>query len=105
MNNLIVSINKLSDTDFPGWVECSLVDADGNCHEFHEKVSIVSSENLSCTSNYPCNGMIRCEMLALSPGGPDALVVVNTSVFDGVESIEGVSEFTVNMSQVVSTNE
>lgn len=105
MNNLIISINKLSDTDVPGWVDCSLVDAFGNCHAFHEKLPIVSSENLSSESKYPCDGMIRCEISALSPGGPDAMVVVNTSVVDGVESVDGVSEFTVNMNQVISINE
>ncbi len=105
MNNLIVSINKLSDTDFPGWVDCSLVDVFGDSHTFHEKVSIVSSENLNSKSKFPCRGMIKCDISALSPGGPDAMVVVNTSVIDGVESLDGVSEFTVNMNQVISTNE
>lgn len=39
---LAVTITRLVDDAFPGWVECLLLDAAGNQHWFTEKVPVVS---------------------------------------------------------------
>ncbi len=102
MEYLLITIEKVIDDAFPGWVECSLVDASGNHHIFHEKIPVVGTNKMNIESKCPCEGSIRCEVGAMSPGGPAAMVVLNTAAIDGVESIDGVSEFTAKLDQVVS---
>ena len=95
MHLLKISIDRFIDGEVPGWVECSFVDADDRRHVFREKVPVVTTEALSAGSNYPRQGFIRCEIGAITPGGPDSLAVINTERIDGVTSTDGVSEFTV----------
>lgn len=105
MTNLIISIERFVDSSQPGWVECSLIDSDDQRHFFREKVPIVSNECLTKKSEYPRRGYIRCEVVAFSPGGPNAMYVVDTSAVDGVESVAGVTKFTVGWDQVSDDSE
>lgn len=104
MNVLRISIDKWISSDFPGWVECSLVDAFGEMHIFKEKWPVVSNIEISEWSVFPLEGGIRCTLGAMSPGGPNSMFVVETCSIDGVESIEGLSKFTVGYAKIVFSN-
>lgn len=104
MHTLKITIDKFVDHTFPGWVECSLTDAHGKKHLFKEKIPVVSDRNLTDKNDYPTEGFVRCTLKAISPGGPDAEVVVNTRDIDGVESIEGENSFTVKYQQVCNSD-
>jgi hypothetical protein len=57
---LRVKISRYVDAAFPGWVECSMVDATGHEHLFVEKVPAVTLAALDETSNFPQPGFIAC---------------------------------------------
>jgi hypothetical protein len=48
-----MTISKFIDERFPGWVECHLVDVHGRIWKFHEKVPVISTEDLWSDSEYP----------------------------------------------------
>jgi hypothetical protein len=48
-----VNISRYADESFPGWVECTLVDAYGYDHVFVEKVPVVTKAHLDSASSYP----------------------------------------------------
>jgi hypothetical protein len=101
MTSIEIEITRFVDNDQPGFVECTLVDAEGMKHTFVEKAPVVSSESLLSTSAYPCRGAIACEVQErwTSRRG-DALVRVSTDKPWGIESSEGVSTFVVSASQL-----
>jgi hypothetical protein len=100
---LTVQVVRYVDNSFPGWVECEFLDAENHRHTVVEKVPVVTTEDCGPDSTYPQTGGIRCEILTRwqDARGRD-LVRVTTSRPDGVESTEGVSDFAVLSSQVVS---
>lgn len=101
MKKLIISIDKILDLSFPIWVGCSFIDAYGDTHIFNEKLPIVSDcDNLN-EQDLPVKGYINCTIGAVSLGGPNAMIVVNTAEPDGIESIRGLSQFTVKYDQVI----
>lgn len=55
-----VQISRYVDAAFPGWVECSMVDATGHEHLFVEKVPAVTLAALAETSIFPQPGFIAC---------------------------------------------
>jgi Na+-transporting NADH:ubiquinone oxidoreductase subunit NqrC len=98
MPALVVEISRFVDEHFPGFVECLLIDANGQSHIFIEKAPVVSAENLGTTSNYPCPGTIKCEIDAkLKNNAGLSIVRVNT-----IESTTGQTQFLVLPSQLVS---
>jgi hypothetical protein len=102
---LKVEIVRYVEHYFPGIVECELVDAEGHLHRFIAKVPIVSDEWLGPEDVYPKSGVIRCEILErLSERDGRDLVRVTTERPDDVESKEGVTEFLVLSSQVISAD-
>jgi hypothetical protein len=104
MPAVAVRITRFVDDHFPGFVECELVDAAGVSHIFVEKVPVVTTEELSSSSCYPCAGLIACQVLAQ---WADADGVwhsrIDTSKPCGVESSAGVTEFVVASSQIVGS--
>ena len=99
--NLIVQIVRFLDGQQPGWVEAQFRDANGQNHTFHDKVPIFTIENLNPTSTYPQPGFVRCEASSESRDAFGLAVVhINTSRPDGVESTEGLSEFAVLPAQL-----
>jgi len=100
---LKVQIVRYVEHYFPGIVECELVDAGGHLHRFIEKGPIVSDEWPGPEDSYPMSGVIRCEILEQwrEPDGRD-LVRVTTERPDDVETKEGITEFVVLSSQVIS---
>lgn len=102
MDKLSVTIQRFVDEHFPGFVECSLVDADGCEHRFIEKEPVVSAANLSSDSTLPQAGQIACvvEDEWMDDLGRK-LVRVATDEPWGVESAEGETSFTVLREQVL----
>jgi hypothetical protein len=100
---LRVQIVRYVDDHFPGFVECELVDASGRIHTFVEKGPVVSDRWPGPDDSYPMSGEIRCEILEQwnCPDGRD-LLRVTTEQPDSVETKDGVAEFVVLSSQVIS---
>jgi hypothetical protein len=101
MTSVTVEITRYVDDSFPGWVEAILLDARGSAWTFVEKVPVVSMENLTASSAFPCSGAIACEVV---PGSSEAvasgLVEIDTSRPWGVEAQGGTSRFVVRSSQL-----
>jgi len=92
---------RFVDNAQPGWVACEFEDAEGRRHELIDKVPIFSDVMLDETSTYPQAGGARCTILdRWSDVNSRELVRVSTVKPDGIESIEGWSEFVVLSSQV-----
>lgn len=53
MDTLLVTIQRLVDGHFSGFVECSLVDPRGSEHQFVEKAPVVSAVDLSFDGALP----------------------------------------------------
>jgi hypothetical protein len=100
---LKVQIVRYVDDHFPGFVECELIDASGRVHTFAEKGPVVSNRWPGPDDSYPMSGEIRCEILEQwhSPDDRD-LLRVTTEQPDYVETKDGVKEFVVLSSQVIS---
>ena len=85
----------------PPIVACELVDAEGRCHTFIDKVWIFLDRTLDADSEYPQTGAVRCAVLnRWRDGHGRDLVRINTADPDFVESTEGLSEFVVPQTQV-----
>ena len=103
MPAVVVEITSMVDDKFPGFVECTLIDAYGGSHTFVEKVPVVTAEPLKWESEYPCEGAIRCEVEEEFVGFSDGQMVrVNTRRPDDVESARGETVFVVFAPQVRS---
>ena len=97
MHDLTVQILRFVDGGFPGWVECELVDAAGRRHLIIEKVPMLVSKDLDSDSEYPTPGNVRCEVLKrYQDEKGQELVQVSTARPWSIESMEGLSEFTVH---------
>jgi len=101
MHQVAVQIVRLVEEGYPGWVECRLIDAGGCSHVIIEKVPIVSVEDLDAHSQYPTAGIVRCEVRerCQDEKGNDT-VRISTAKPDDIESVEGLTEFTVPASLV-----
>ena len=102
MPTLSVQISRFVSEDFPGFVECVLIDVSGQSHLFVEKAPVVSNENLWSTSTYPCRGEIGCEVEAewIDGSGREISRVTTERPWD-VQSTSGESQFVVLRTQVV----
>jgi len=101
MHQVAVQIVRFVEGGYPGWVECQLIDVTGRCHVIIDKVPVVGPEDLDAHSQYPAIGAVRCEIRRRyqDEKGRD-VVCVSTSKPDGIESTEGLTEFTVPESSV-----
>ncbi len=101
MLGLRVAVTAYIDDSQPGWVEGELVDAWGQKWLFHEKVPIVSKEDLDESSPYPQPGFIACVVLneAFDLAGRDVLTV-DTERPWGVEELGGNTVFHILAEQL-----
>ncbi len=98
-----VNISRYVDGSFPGWVECTLVDAFGYDHVFVEKVPVVTKDYLDAASSYPQFGVIACVVLGISQSDDGRrLAPIDTQTSWGVESLAGRSRFDVFPEQLVA---
>ncbi len=100
-DSLAVQVDRFVDEAFPGFVECSLLDAEGATHLFIEKVPVVTTENLRKDDSYPKPGYFACAVeQELRDSSGLVLLQVDTLNPLGIESLDGKSRFLVHASQV-----
>jgi hypothetical protein len=98
-----VQIVRFVHSHQPGWVECEFDDAEGRRHTIMDNVPILTLENLDADSRYPRPGIVRCFVLNRYQNDKgEELVRIGTGKPDGIESKEGLSEFTVPASRITS---
>ena len=101
MSLVRVTIVAFINEAFPGWVECELVDARGRTWKFHEKVPVVSTEDLWIASEYPQQCLIRCTVLERKPDADGReIVTIDTTRPWGIESTEAATVFDVFAEQL-----
>ena len=99
--DLRVDIVRFVDDRFPGFVECLFTDAYGRDHLLIEKVPMLTEKVLWVDSQYPQSGHLRCQILSRSKNiAGEALVGITIALPDGLETLDGVSEFTIFESQL-----
>lgn len=102
MLGIKVTIERITQESFPGFVECRFADAAGKWHVFEEKVPVVTVEDLHASSEYPRPGVIGC-LLVATRVGPDGreLLTVDTEQPWAIESKAGETHFEVSREQVI----
>ena len=91
------AVRWVSDDPFPGLVEAQLTDHEGRSWSFIDKPPIFTrDDSLGPNASYPVDLEIAC---AVVERRPDA-VVVSTAEPWGVETADGVSQFTVSPEQL-----
>lgn len=91
----------VSEDPQPGIVVSELVDAEGRCHTFVDKVPIFTNQQLWVDSSYPQAGTMQCRLMGqLKDGKGRDLFRVQT-----IESTEGKNEFVVAASEFVELGE
>lgn len=101
MAALSVTIVRFVHDEFPGVVECVLVDSDDCAHRFVEKAPVVSSVDLWIDSILPQPGYIACLIQdEWIDGRGRQLVRVDTVKPWGIESTGGETTFTVLREQI-----
>jgi hypothetical protein len=96
-------VRWLSDEPQPGWVEASIVDAQGRRWSFFDKPAIFSDEGIGPSSEFPLPGVIRCEIVSTNQGdGGVRSSRVEIRLQDGVESAEGSTRFLVEADEVIA---
>lgn len=96
-----VAITRFVDDAQPGWVECRLIDAQGNAWRFIEKVPVVTTEDLDATSAYPCLGVIACQIVRKRvDANANEIITIDTGAPWGIASITGQTCFEVHLEQL-----
>lgn len=91
--------------DQPGWVECEFVDSAGVRHTLRDKVPVFTADDLWSTSVYPQRGVAACEILERRTDHEGREVVrISTRKPYGIESTEGITDFTVFPSQLAAVD-
>jgi hypothetical protein len=95
---LSVIIVRFVDETFPGFVECTFIDANQRVHTLVDKVPTFSALTLWSDSQYPQPGAACCRILesAHDESGRGLLRIT----IDGVETVDGETEFVVEKSQI-----
>ncbi|MBQ8934927.1 MAG: hypothetical protein IJ049_00775 [Oscillospiraceae bacterium] len=88
-----VDILSMTDDAQPVFVECSLVDCNGNIHLFRDKLPVFTKED---APKVPCEGVLRCTILQEKRD----TVVIDTSLPDDIESSDGKTVFEVGRDQM-----
>lgn len=99
-----VSITGYISDEQPGFVECKFHDAYGTELIVHEKVPVVTNENLDADSNYPKDGFLGCEIVGELTDDVGGVITVGTEMPWGIETINGLRVFDVLASQLIEIN-
>ncbi len=100
-----VLLNRIVDESQPGWVECSLIDAEGEEWLFVEKVPVVSNQELDANSDFPQQGYIACTFLGERAGNDGSHIVqISTEEPSGIQATTGQYQFEVHAGQLVQTD-
>lgn len=105
MNAIPLEITRWADeSNVPGWVECRLVDAEGQAHVFIEKVPVITTEDLRPDTKFPRPCAIACEVQSeWKDVAGRSLTRVDTIRPWGVESTAGQTTFVIFTWQLGST--
>jgi len=104
--DLRVELTAFVDEHQPGFVRCHLIDANGQRHEFVDKLPVFTDLDLEASSTFPQPGSIRCTVLGrLQDGSGRDLIRISTGQPDRVESTQGQTEFVVPRAQVSARTE
>lgn len=97
-----VNITSFISDDNPGFVECRFSDAWGKEHIVHEKVPVVTTEELDADSRYPANGVVGCEIVKewTDTDGRTIFTVTTEKPWD-IETVEGVAVFDILSDQII----
>jgi hypothetical protein len=100
---MIVEITKMIDGDcWPVFVECKFYDAYGKEHTICEKFPVVALESIATDSVFPQRGAVRCSLIKERVDKDIGRIIeVSTEVPDHVESLDGLSEFSLFAEQVI----
>jgi hypothetical protein len=103
---ITIKITSFIDDGQPGWVECKFTDAWNKEHIVHDKVPIVSLEDLNATSKYPRDGLIACEIIKKWKDEDGRIIfTVTTEKPWAVYTIEDLTEFDVLDEQLIEFNQ
>jgi hypothetical protein len=96
-----VQIVRCVDDSYPGWVDCKFVDAAGRLHTLRDKIPIFATDDLDTDSPYPQPGTAACSVLErwIDEQGRE-LIRISTVHPSGFESLEGLTEFVVQSTQL-----
>lgn len=83
--NIDVQITKITDANFPIWVEFELTDVHGNSHVFEEKSPILLSANDTIPNTFPQTAKLTCTVTKIAPHH----ITVNTAKPHGLHSSKG----------------
>jgi hypothetical protein len=101
VHELSVQIVEYVDDCQPGIVRAEFVDSSGKRHSVIDKVPIFFVEYLDASSNYPTEGVVRCQELdRWHDSEGNELVRISTHNPDYVDTTEGLSEFVVRTAQL-----
>jgi hypothetical protein len=90
-----IKISRYVETAFPGWVECSLIDAVGQEHLFVEKLPVVTDADLDDASSFPCAGVFACVQIRRFQRDGRQIVSIDTQSPWGIEATTGKTQFDV----------
>ena len=101
MNLAVQIVRFLGYEPQPGVVACEFVDAENRSHRIIDKIPIFTADlALDERSPYPLSGFLRCEVVGMLQDSSGRKLVRISTRRDGVESIDGMSEFLVLPTQV-----
>jgi hypothetical protein len=103
ISKLRIDIVRFVDERFPGFVECLFTDADGKDHALVDKALMFTEKDLWIDSQYPESGHLRCQILSRSKNvAGEELVRITIARPDGLETVNGLTEFEVLAEHVSS---
>jgi hypothetical protein len=101
MPSLRMQIDRGTDQNFPGWVECSFEDADGNTQTFEEKIPVLSNGNSMDGTALPVTGHVDCERQTVwTDDRGRNLARIDIDRPWGMQSTTGQTQFVVLASQL-----
>lgn len=94
MASVKVNILKIvNDTGYPTFVEFELIDSNGISHHFIDKVPIISAAD----DPVPPSGEMGCTVVSET----ENTFIIDTTLPDDIESLNGEYQFEVNKEQVI----
>jgi hypothetical protein len=94
---LVVDIIEYTYDDFPGFVHCKFIDVYGKEWNIHEKVPVVSTENITKNTILPKIGYVAGEILNEENG----IVYFSTEKPYFIETEDGENKFYLFNNQII----
>ncbi|MES2708762.1 MAG: hypothetical protein V4726_19360 [Verrucomicrobiota bacterium] len=102
-HTLNVRITGFTDSNFPGWVECILRDAEGHEWTIRDKLPIFTKAPLNARSVYPQPGVIACVIVRQWVDDSGRVrCIIGTERPWGVFAKDGQTQFEVFLDQLTA---